>query len=289
MNPTGRIARLRRRLLAPLLVAGLLVGGTAAASVERWVLPGASDEVFTLLLLGSDLGPPRSGVAEEGNADGFQLLFVSADRRAATFVSIPRDSWVTVPGLGDARINTCLFEGPQRCVATVESEFGITVDGYLLTTMRGFTRGVERFGGIDVEVPRPLVVGGTSVAPGPQRLDGPEALVYARDRMSRAGGDFARSAAQAELLAQAHRQVVEDGSPRAVFAALRLLRQGTVTDLSGPQLTRLGFEALRLDPAAVGRELAPARVGTVGAASVVFLEDRAYAIVADAAQDGRVG
>lgn len=278
-----------RRIVAAVATLTLLSVGVASADREAWVVPSGDDEVLTLLLLGSDMGPPRTGVAENANADGFQLLFVAGDRSAATFVSIPRDSWVPVAGQGNARINACLFGGPERCVATVESVFDIEVDGYLLTSMRGFTRAVERFGGLEIDVPRPLRVGGTSVPAGRQVLDGPAALVHARDRTSRSGGDFARSAAQAELLAQAHRQVLADPSPRAVLDAVLLLRRGTATDLSGQQLTRLAFEALRLDPDAVRRELAPARIGTAGRASVVFLEDRAYAMIRDAAEDARIG
>lgn len=281
------IRRLRRTVTLTVVVAALLVT-SVAADVDGWLLPVGDDEVVTLLLLGSDDGPPRSGQTERANADGFQLLFVSADRQHATFVSIPRDSYVSVPGQGRTRINACLFNGPERCVDTVESEFGISVDGYLLTNMRAFARGVQRFGGIDIDVPTSLQVGGVRVSSGEQRLNGPEALVYARDRTVRSGGDLARSAAQAELLAAAHRRVVESGSPSRVFRALTELRRHTITDLSGTDLTRYAFEALQLPPGNVRREVADGGVGFAGAASVVFLRDSAYELIRDAADDGRV-
>ena len=267
----------------------LLTGTAVAADVDGWLLPVGDGEVLTLLLLGSDDGPPRSGQIDRANADGFQLLFVSPDRRHATFVSIPRDSYVSVPGQGRTRINACLFSGPERCVDTVESEFGVQVDGYLLTSMRAFTRGVERFGGIDIDVPQSLRVGGTSISAGEQTLNGPEALVYARDRKSRSDGDFGRSRAQAQLLAAAHRQVVRDGSPGAVFRALTELRRHTLTDLTGVELTRYAFEALQLPPGNVQREAAAGSQGFAGPAAVVYLRDSAYAVIADAAEDGRVG
>lgn len=263
------------------------VAGSAVA-VDRWLLPPGDGEVLTLLVLGSDDGPPRDGPFDEGNADGFQLVFVAGDRQHATIVSVPRDSYVPVPGRGTTRINTCLYHGPERCVTAVESIFGVTVDGYLLTNMRAFTRGVERFGGIEVDVPRSLRVGGTSLAPGTQTLDGAEALVFARDRKSRPDGDAGRSQAQAELMAAAHRQVRADGSPGEVLRALGVLRRHTVTDLSGPELTRLAFEALQLPPDSVARTSLPGSLGFAGPAHVYFLSDAAYGIVADAAEDGRV-
>jgi polyisoprenyl-teichoic acid--peptidoglycan teichoic acid transferase len=279
----------RRIALLSLLVAVAVAGaGGGAAALERWLLPPGDGETLALLLLGSDDGPPRDGLLDEGNADAFQLLFVSGDRQHATIVSVPRDSYVPVPNQGRTRINACLFYGPERCVETVAAVFGVEVDGYLLTNMRAFTRGVERFGGIEVEVPRSLRVGSVSIAPGLQTLDGEQALVFARDRASRAEGDVGRSRAQAHLLAAAHRQVRDDGSPGAILHALGVLRRHTLTDLSGPELVRLGFESLQLPPDNVERVHLPGNLGFAGPAHVYFLHDAAYGIVSDAADDGRM-
>jgi polyisoprenyl-teichoic acid--peptidoglycan teichoic acid transferase len=280
-----------RRTLALALATCVLAAATVTAAVagSGWRVAAGDGDTLALLLLGSDEGPPRSGQVDGGNADGFQLLFVSGDRQHATFVSVPRDSYVQVPGVGRARINTCLYEGPERCVDTVRAVFGVEVDGYLLTSMRGFTRGVNRAGGIEVDVPSSLRVGGTSIAPGRQVLDGPEALVYARDRKNRSGGDFGRAEAQAELLAEAHRAIVADGSAGAIFRALTELRRHTLTDLSGPELAQLAFEAVQLPPENVERVLLPGQLGTAGPASVVLLSPGADALVQDAADDGRIG
>ena len=284
----GRAPTIPRRLLVGVAVVALLVGGAAGAA-DRWLTPDPDGEVLTLLLLGSDGGPPRADHLAGARADGFQLLFVAPDRQHATFVSIPRDSWVAVPGRGNTRINACLNHGPERCVETAESVFGIEVDGYLLTSMRGFIRGVYEFGDIEVEVPRSLVVGYTSVAPGLQQLDGKEALVYARDRKSRPDGDYGRSRAQAELLALAHEQVLVEGDTAAILHTVSVVRRHTVTDIPPAQLVRYGFQALQLPPDNVQRELAPSRLGTAGAASVSYLDPAAYELITDAATDGRIG
>ncbi len=284
----GRSPTIPRRLLVAVAVLALLVGGAAGAA-DRWLTPDPDGEVLTLLLLGSDGGPPRADHLAGARADGVQLLFVAPDRQHATFVSIPRDSWVAIPGRGNNRINACLNHGPERCVETAESVFGIEVDGYLLTSMRGFIRGVYEFGDIEVDVSRSLVVGYTSVAPGLQRLDGKEALVYARDRKSRPDGDYGRSRAQAELLALAHEQVLVEGDTAAILHTVSVVRRHTVTDIPPAQLVRYGFQALQLPPDNVQRELAPSRLGTAGAASVSHLDPAAYELITDAATDGRIG
>lgn len=281
----------RRGLLTVVTTMLATLVASMAIAADRLLLPAVDgDEVLTILLLGSDEGPPRTADVRTGRADGIQLLFVSGDRQHATFISIPRDSWINVPGRGTTRINACLNNGPQRCVETVEAEFGIDVDAYFLTSMRGFANAIKRFGGITVDVPTPVRDGGHPIdETGVQELTGLQALAYARDRKNRPGGDFGRSKAQAELLAIAHQDMVADGSSFRVLEAVSILRRHALTDIPPTQLVRLAFEAMHLPPENIQRELAPARLGFAGAASVAFLEPKAYDLVRDAAKDARLG
>lgn len=278
-----------RRLLA-LLVGSLLAFGSGAVALDRYTLPPGDGEVLTLLLLGSDEGPPRGPDPLQGRADAFQILFVSGDRQHATFVSVPRDSWLSVAGSGNGRINNCLLGGGERCVATVEQVFGIEVDGYLATSMDAYKAAVDAFGGVTIDVATPLSDGGADIAsPGVQHLTGSQSLTYGRDRKTRSGGDFTRSRSQAEILATAHRELLTDPAPDRVLDVVSILRRHTITDLSGPQLARLGFEALRLPPENVQRVLAEGYDAWVGEAAVVKLRESAYAVIKDAADDARVG
>jgi LCP family protein required for cell wall assembly len=297
-----------RRAVVTLIVGALVVLPIVGLlAMERVTAVGPStDRPLAILLLGSDGGPPRDDDPMSSRADGFQLLFVSAERDRATFVSIPRDSWVPVTGLGDNKINACLTRGPENCVTTVENAFGIEIDGFFATSMWGFADAVNEFVGCPVGDPeltrdcaRGLTVdvdfsctsgcGGFAIPErGVQQISGFEALTVARNRGQRAAGDFTRSESQAELLAIAHAEMQAEGSIARMMDALRILRRHSVTDLTLPQLARLGLDAMRLDPANVERILAPARLGTVGAASVVFLNDPAYDIIAEAAETGRL-
>ncbi len=290
-----------RRIVVSLIVGALVLLPLVGLAMERMVAVGpSSDQPLTILLLGSDAGPPREDFTLAGRADGIQLLFVSADRQNATIVSVPRDSWVAVPGFGETKINACLTRGPENCVTTVENAFDITIDAYFVTSMWGFADAVNEFSGcpsgpgecsrgitVDVDFTCTSKCGGLSIDRlGEQQLNGYQALTYARVRKGREGGDFGRSQGQAELLALAHAEMQSEGSVARMMDALRILRRHSVTDLTMPQLARLGLDAMRLDPANVERRLAPSVTAQIGAASAVRLLPDAYPLIADAADNG---
>jgi LCP family protein required for cell wall assembly len=285
--PVHEPRRRRPLRLAALGLALTLLASTLAVTTTVRGADAADGRVLTVLLLGSDAGPPRSGDPGRGRADGFQLLFVSADRQHASLISIPRDSWVPVAGRGTTRINACLTSGPQTCVRTVEQLWGIRVDGYVLTSMWGFADAVNDFGGLVVDVTRPVSDGGENISStGLQAINGYQALTWARDRKSRAGGDFTRSRSQAELLAVGQAHLHARGTADAAALVASIIRLRGQTSFSDAELANYALQALRLPPSNVRRSGLPARPGWAGPASVVFLEGNAASIVADAAADG---
>jgi len=277
-----------RRLLA-VGVVGALVAPVALAAVTVARADAAEGRVLTVLLLGSDAGPPRAGSPTSGRADGFQLLFVSADRQHASLLSVPRDSWVPVAGRGTTRINACLTSGPQTCVRTVEQLWGIRVDGWVVTSMWGFADAVNDFGGLVVDVTRPVSDGGENItSTGLQAINGYQALTWGRDRKTRAGGDFTRSRAQAELLAVGQAHLHARGTSSAAQHVANIIRLRGSTSFSDAELANYALQALQLPPGNVRRTGLPGRPGWAGPASVVFLDGNAAGIVADAAADGIV-
>lgn len=277
-----------RRVVATAVTALLLLGAVATDAGRLAVVP-VRDRVITVLLLGADAGPPRSGTPLSARADAFHLLFVSPDRRHATIVNVPRDAYVPVARWGTTRINACLNSGPENCVDTVESLWGVQVDAWVVTSMLGMGRAFEAFGGVEIDVDRTLTDGGPEITPGRRRL-GLQALTYARDRKHRPGGDFDRTAAQAELLMAAHRELAEGGGagPGSLMRAARIFRRYTISSMSARQLLAYAFVAGSLPPRNVRSVTLPGGAGNAGGASVVFLRSDAASIVRDAA-DGRMG
>ncbi|GCF09716.1 LCP family protein [Dictyobacter arantiisoli] len=145
-------------------------------------------------------------------------------------VSIPRDSWVSVPdGIGMHKIDQAFSLGVQQTnkfddgvrVArdTIEQDYSITIDRYAWVGLDGFSKIIDTLGGVDIDVEHSVVddaypndagKGSNSgdtyaykrlhLTPGPQHLTGQQALEYVRSRHSDLVGDIGRTQRQQQVL-----------------------------------------------------------------------------------------
>lgn len=277
-----------RRTLA-LLAALLLAAVPAGITFELAGRPLNNDR-YTLLVMGSDQGPWRSGTVFNGRADALHVISVVPSKNAAAILSFPRDSYVPVPGMGTTRINAALTRGPDTAVATVENLTGLQVDDWIVTGMGSFHTGVSAFGGVEINVPKRLQIDDNVLQPGVQRLDGPGALLYGRDRKTRSDGDFGRNRAQAEVLAALQAELVaKNPSPIDLARIIATLRLNTVSSIPAARMPILAKVALDIDPAKVKRKQAPGVNAFRGGAAVVQLTGGASALYADLRDDGLFG
>ncbi|SDL98447.1 cell envelope-related function transcriptional attenuator common domain-containing protein [Corynebacterium mycetoides] len=177
------------------------------------------------LLVGSD---SRSGLSEEdiarygtggdlgvGRTDTVMLLHLPLSG-PATLVSIPRDSYVEVPGYGMDKINAAFaYGGPKLLAETVEHNTGLRVDRYMEIGMGGLAGVVDAIGGVEICVVEPIddPLANLNVAPGCQMMDGATGLGYVRTRAT-ALGDLDRVGRQREFLSA----VVDKVTSPAVLA-----------------------------------------------------------------------
>ena len=262
------------------------------AAAARWAsLPLGGDE-YVLLVLGSDQGPPRSGSVTGGRADAIHVVVVDEARTHVSIVNIPRDSYVPVAGFGRTKINAMLTRGPENAVATVEDLTGLDVDDWIVTGFAAFSRAIDEFGGVRIDVEQRLYDprgAHSDLQAGQQRLNGTQALAYSRDRKSRPGGDFGRTTAQGRMLEALHRDLRRrTASPTELLTHAGTLWASTVSSISPDRLVRLGRLALEIDPGNVAHETAPGSAGRAGRASVVYLSDGADALFAELRQNGRL-
>jgi LCP family protein required for cell wall assembly len=149
------------------------------------------------------------------NSDTMMLVHVSASRSAVTVVSLPRDSWVDIPGHGMSKINAAYgLGGPKLMVQTVEQATGVTIDSYVEVNFLGFVKVINALGGVDICLPQAVSdpSSGLSLPAGRHHVDGITALKYARDRHSFATEDLARIGNQQRLVASLLAEAISGGT-----------------------------------------------------------------------------
>ena len=178
-------------------------------------------------------------------------------------------------------------------VATMEQNFGVTIDYWALTTFWGFTDMINAVGGLTVDVPFPMVdsYSRSDFEPGVQKFTGPEALAFSRDRHSLQQGDFGRQENGGRLIALGARAVQEGVPCRTRPVSSRGSAPACATSRPRSRWRRswrLAFTASTVPPTKVQNVVLPGGTGMIGGISVVTLDmARARAIVADAKQGRR--
>jgi LCP family protein required for cell wall assembly len=168
-------------------------------AAERPSAPPQATEAVNLLIFGSDsrisAGDPSQWEAGAQRTDAIMLVHIAADRSGAYVVSLPRDSWVTVPGHGKAKINAAFsWGGPALAIRTVEQLTGVKIDHMVVTDFTGFARITDLLGGVTITVPKATHLGNSSqtISAGTYRMDGQTALAYVRERYTLPAGDLDR-------------------------------------------------------------------------------------------------
>ncbi len=165
-----------------------------------------------ILIFGSDYRP-NSGY----RTDVIMLLSLNPKKGTASLLSIPRDTYVDIPGWEMQRINTAQAHGGfQLTQQTFEKNFGVHPDHYIMTNFNGFRSIINTLGGIDVyatrslsdkcDLPQKYKDGYCNVDPGWVHMDGDMALWYARARYSTS--DFDRTRRAQEIMQALFRKLM---------------------------------------------------------------------------------
>ncbi len=260
---------------------------TSIPAAERPPKPaGAPGNDVTFLVGGLDTrsAVPTTGKQAasdaRGRTDTLMLVHFIAGGHGAYVVSIPRDSWVPIPGYGDGKVNWAYyFGGPTLAVRTVEKLTDVRIDHVVTIDWDGFRAVTNALGGVTVDVPV------TSYDPsnritwtaGIHHLDGAQALLYVRDRYGLASGDFDRERRQQYFLRTVFKQLRDQGrltNPLQASSLLRALTGAVSVDntLSNGQITSLALSLRKLSLSSVVFATVPnVGTGTVGSQSVVQL------------------
>lgn len=229
-------------VLLLVLVLPLTLFAVAWTSLDKVdALPGsgrpAETPGRTFLVVGSD---SREGLSKADRrrlgtgrtagrrTDTIMLLHVPASG-PTVLVSIPRDSYVPIPGHGSNKINASYaIGGPRLLVRTVEQVSGLRIDEYVETGLGGYASLVDAVGGVEVCVKRPIrdEKAHIDLRKGCQTMDGATALGYARARYSDPRGDLGRVDRQRQVLAAIAERTLSPGVVLAPWRAFPAARAG---------------------------------------------------------------
>jgi LCP family protein required for cell wall assembly len=143
------------------------------------------EEPFAFLLFGiSEASPP----------DTFILALIDVELQKVQLISVPRDSYVDIPGYRKDKINSAYSKGGASLLRkTLENWLGVKIAGYASINYQGFIDLVNIIDGLNVNVSRDMQyddpVNGThiNIKKGQQVLDGQKALDFVRFRQSNDG------------------------------------------------------------------------------------------------------
>jgi len=164
------------------------------------VLQGETAKAQNILLLGSDTRESINGSIANisgQRSDTIMVVHIPADRKSISVMSILRDSWLEIPGHGEAKINAALsYGGVPLAVQTVEGLLGVRMDHVAIIDFDGIKGVTDALGGVDIE----NTIGFTSshlkghhFAQGTLPVNGTEALAFMRERYAFPDGDFQRA------------------------------------------------------------------------------------------------
>jgi len=189
--------------------------------------PLKEDGVTNILLIGND----SREAGEDGRSDAMILLSISNETKTVHLTSLLRDMYVEIPGHDDNRLNAAYaYGGPELLMETIEENFDIEVNRYMLVNFQAFAHLVDAVGGVELELTNEEVkyinaylveynmlenreVGTDYLdesLSGRIHLNGPQTLAYCRNRYL--GTDFGRTERQRKVLSAAIQ-----GAPKALL------------------------------------------------------------------------
>lgn len=218
-----------------------LTGGPQGATPEADA-PGAAVEPVTMLVLGTDsrisAGDPTQWERGAQRTDVMMLVHLPADGTSGYVMSLPRDSWVDIPGKGQAKLNAAFsYGGPGLLIQTVEQLTGIPIDHFAVTDFEAFQRITDVLGGVTMNLTQELRdAGGRVLLPaGTHLLDGEQALTYVRERSNLPRGDFDRVQRQQAWIRALVRRTQDGGvlnDPASWYPLLDAVTESVAVDES---------------------------------------------------------
>ena len=212
-------------------------------------IPWNGTDPVNMVIVGLD---QRANSNQPAHTDTIVVARVNPKNDSVRMLSIPRDLWVTIPGVGPDRINDAYQDGgTSLLIRTVEGVVNMPVRYYVIIKFTGFEKVINAVGGVTINVKHaiydptyPAFTGygydPLRIRAGVQHMNGALALKYVRTRHDDPLGDLGRNQRQQQLLAALKQQVLTPATLLNLPTLLGALQQAVSTDFPYTDLTYLG-------------------------------------------------
>lgn len=247
-----------------------LLLGTAVAILALAILAYLLAPIRTnILILGIDRPPEGTDLSR---TDTIILTTILPLKPYVGMLSIPRDLWVEVPGVGENRINTAHFyaenaepgSGPYAAMDTIHQNFGVDVGYFVRVRFDSIQRIVDSLGGIEISLDTPM----SGYPAGSHHLNGEQSLAFVRDRQG--SDDFFRMSRGQIFLKSLARELLQPRTWKYIPGLASALNESIDTNVPVWLWPRMGLAMLRvgtggLDNRVITREMVTPFVTSGGA------------------------
>ncbi len=216
-------------------------GRPAPGSGTNWLIAGSDSRQGLTTAQEHEYSTGQIQTTANGLSDTIMILHIPAGGGRPILISVPRDSYVNIPGVGMDKINAAFsIGGPALLAQTIQSDTGLYINHFMDIGFGGFVNVVNAVGGVRICLPSAIhdQASGVNLNAGCQVLNGGQALAFVRDRHSFATQDLQREQDQRIFLAALLRKMTSAGVILNPFAALPAAT-GVASNLTVDQATQL--------------------------------------------------
>ncbi len=226
-------------------------GRPVAGAGANWLITGDDSRQGLTPQQQRELATGKASSITGARSDTIMLLHIPSNGLPPVLISIPRDSYVAIPGYGMNKINAAFaFGGPKLLAQTLQNATGLQINHYMGIGFGGLVHVVDAVGGVRMCIPQNLndPASGLHLKKGCQTLDGAQALGFVRTRHLFATQDLQREQDQRAFMKALLNKMTSTGNlinPFAVIPAAVGSADALTVD-SGTQLYQLAQVAFAL-------------------------------------------
>ena len=198
-------------------------GRPVGSAGQNWLITGSDSRAGLTPQQQAQLATGSASSITGARSDTILLLHIPSNGGPAVLVSLPRDSYVPIPGHGSNKLNAAFaFGGPKLLAETVQNATGLQINHYMGIGFGGLVSVVNSVGGVRMCLPSALVdpASGLNLKAGCQTLNGGEALGYVRTRHLFATQDLQREQDQRVFMKALLTKMTSPGTLLNPFAVL---------------------------------------------------------------------